>query len=62
MGQIVLVVRAERTSHAQLRQALAAIEANPVKMLLLNGARQHASQGYRYAADRAAPRSQAYIL
>lgn len=49
MGQIVVVVEAERTRHAALTQALALIDACPVKLLLLNksspgGAGDH----YRY--------------
>lgn len=36
MGQIVIVVEAEQTTHAALRQALALIESCPVKLLLLN--------------------------
>ena len=48
MGQIVLVVRAEHTSHAEVKQALAAIESCPVKLLLLNQASTQASDGYGY--------------
>lgn len=48
MGQIVLVVRAEQTSHAEVKQALAAIESCDVKLLLLNQARSQAGDGYGY--------------
>ena len=36
MGQIVMVTRAEHTLHGQVKQALAAIETCPVKMMVLN--------------------------
>lgn len=36
MGQVVVVVEAERTTHASIRQALATIESCPVKMTVLN--------------------------
>ncbi|MFZ5485058.1 MAG: XrtA-associated tyrosine autokinase [Pseudomonadota bacterium] len=52
MGQIVLVVGAERTMHAQVKQALAMIDSCPVKMLTLNRARpgplDHYGYGYGY--------------
>lgn len=50
LGQIVLVVHAERTPQAAVRQALATIEACPLKMLLLNQSRgeEHGSYGYGY--------------
>ena len=48
MGQIVLVVRAEHTSRAEVTQALAAIEACPVTLLLLNQSRAQAGDGYGY--------------
>lgn len=38
MGQVVLVVRAEKTLQAEVNQALAAIESCPVKMMILNEA------------------------
>ena len=49
MGQVVVVVEAEQTTEAALKQALAAIEVCPVKLLLLNksrGARRGAYYGY----------------
>ncbi|WP_114971841.1 XrtA-associated tyrosine autokinase [Rhodoferax ferrireducens] len=39
MGQIVVVVQAERTLQSEVRQALATIEACPVKLMLLNQAK-----------------------
>lgn len=46
MGQIVVVVEAEKTGHETLKQALALIEACPVKLLLLNKNRYGARGGY----------------
>lgn len=46
MGQVVLVVEAERTTHAQVRQALATIEPCPIRMMVLNKSRHHAVGGY----------------
>lgn len=46
MGQIVVVVEAEKTEHETLKQALALIEACPVKLLLLNKNRYGARGGY----------------
>lgn len=49
MGQVVLVVRAEKTSHAEVKSAVGAIEACPVKMIVLNGATGHIDgHGYGY--------------
>ncbi len=48
MGQIVLVVNAENTAHAAVKQAVSAIEACPVKMMVLNQARQASTDGYGY--------------
>ncbi len=49
MGQVVLVVRAESTRRGDVKRALAAIEACPVKMVLLNGATGGLDeQGYGY--------------
>lgn len=36
MGQVILVVKAESTSHAEVKAAVAALEACPVKMVALN--------------------------
>lgn len=52
MGQIVVVVQAARTTREDVRQALATIEECPVKMLVLNQARNEgldAAYGYGYA-------------
>lgn len=46
MGQIVMVVRAQKTLQSDVAQALAAIEACPVKLMLLNQARTVAKGGY----------------
>ncbi len=48
MGQVVLVVQAGRTLQSEVRQALATIEACPVKLLLLNQARTGSKGGYGY--------------
>jgi protein-tyrosine kinase len=46
MGQIVVVVQAEKTLQSEVRHALATIEACPVKLLLLNQARAVSNTGY----------------
>ena len=46
MGQIVVVVHADRTLQGTLQQALAAIDNCPVKMMVLNKARPDAIGGY----------------
>jgi exopolysaccharide/PEP-CTERM locus tyrosine autokinase len=54
MGQIVMVVAAETTSHSALTQALSTIESCEVVMMMLNKARQTdvgAYYGYYAAAD-----------
>ncbi len=50
MGQIVMVVQAEKTLQSQVKHALTTIEACPVKMLVLNQARggDQAAYGYGY--------------
>ncbi|UCV01920.1 XrtA-associated tyrosine autokinase [Dechloromonas denitrificans] len=48
MGQIIIVVNAESTAQAAVKQAIAAIDACPVKMMLLNQARQASTDGYGY--------------
>jgi Mrp family chromosome partitioning ATPase len=45
MGQVVVVVEAQKTPHAAVRQALAAIESCPVKLMLLNKGRAAATGG-----------------
>lgn len=49
MGQIVMVVQAERTLHGEVKQALATIEACPVKLMVLNRARSVSADGYGYS-------------
>lgn len=48
MGQVVMVVKAESTAHADVKHALAAIESCPVKLMLLNQARSSTPDGYGY--------------
>ena len=48
MGQVVVVVQAEKTSQSTVLQALATIESCPVKLMLLNQARTAAPAGYGY--------------
>ena len=48
MGQIVLIVNAENTLQRDVQQALATIEACPVKMMVLNQVRTVAQGGYGY--------------
>ena len=48
MGQILLVVHAERTLQSDVQHALATIEACPVKLLMLNQARNTFRGGYGY--------------
>lgn len=48
MGQVVVVVQAERTLRADVQQALATIENCPVRLLVLNKARTDAVSGYGY--------------
>lgn len=50
MGQIVMVVRAEKTLQSDVAHALATIEACPVKLMLLNRARTifKGGDGYEY--------------
>jgi len=48
MGQVVMVVQADRTLQADVQQALATIEACPVKMMLLNKVRAESRGSYGY--------------
>lgn len=48
MGQIVMVVQAERTLHSEVKQALATIESCPIKLMVLNRASSASSGGYGY--------------
>lgn len=48
MGQVVVVVKAEGTVHAEVRHALAAIQGCPIKLMLLNQASTSAEAAYGY--------------
>lgn len=48
MGQVVIVVNAGHTAQQAVKQALTAIEACPIKMMVLNQARQASTDGYGY--------------
>jgi exopolysaccharide/PEP-CTERM locus tyrosine autokinase len=48
MGQVVMVVQADRTLQADVQQALSTIESCPVKMMLLNQVRLEAKGKYGY--------------
>ena len=49
VGQVVVVVEAQRTPQNAVKQALAAIEACPVKMMMLNKGRvASGGDGYGY--------------
>jgi receptor protein-tyrosine kinase len=45
-GQVVVVVEANRTTHGTLRQALAAIDNCPVKLMVLNKSDDRGPGGY----------------
>jgi receptor protein-tyrosine kinase len=49
MGQIVMVVAAETTTHSVAQQALASIESCPIVMTVLNKASAHQETAYYYA-------------
>jgi Mrp family chromosome partitioning ATPase len=48
MGQIVMVVQAEKTLQSQVRHALSTIESCPVKLMVLNQARSSGQDAYGY--------------
>ena len=48
VGQIVMVVCAQRTLQSDVQKALEMIESCPVKLMLLNQARSHAKSSYGY--------------
>jgi exopolysaccharide/PEP-CTERM locus tyrosine autokinase len=48
MGQVVMVVQAEKTLQSQVQHALTTIEACPIKLLLLNQARGGGNDAYGY--------------
>jgi protein-tyrosine kinase len=49
MGQVVMVVQAQQTTHADVTQALATIEACPVKLMVLNKGRVLKQPGHNHA-------------
>jgi exopolysaccharide/PEP-CTERM locus tyrosine autokinase len=51
MGQIVVVVKAETTPASDVKRAVAAIEACPVKMVVLNQARSKGQGAYGYGRE-----------
>jgi len=48
MGQVVVVVKAESTSQAEVKHALAMIAGCPIKLMLLNQAATSVKDGYGY--------------
>ena len=48
MGQVVMVVQADRTLRSDVQHALSTIDSCPVRMVLLNKARAESSGGYGY--------------
>ncbi len=48
MGQVVVVVKSEGTTHSDVKHALAAIESCPVRLMLLNQARSSTNDEYGY--------------
>lgn len=48
MGQVVVVVQAEKTLQSDVRHALATIEACPVKLMLLNQVKSISKTGHEY--------------
>lgn len=50
MGQIVMVVQAEKTLQSQVRHALSTIESCPIKLLVLNQARRSSPGAYGYGS------------
>jgi receptor protein-tyrosine kinase len=66
MGQVIVVVRADSTSHAEVKHAVAALEICPVKMMVLNQTSGHFDghgygYGYGYGAEPSAqPRDNEY--
>ncbi|MBS0545407.1 MAG: tyrosine-protein kinase family protein [Proteobacteria bacterium] len=64
MGQIIVVVEAERTTQGSVRQALATIDACPIKLMVLNKSRRSApgsyygyGYGYGYGAEASPPQA-----
>lgn len=48
MGQVVIVVQAEKTLQSEVQQALATIEACPIRLMVLNQARSRGLGAYGY--------------
>lgn len=48
MGQIVMVVQADKTLQGDVQQALSTIESCPIRLMLLNQARAETAGGYAY--------------
>ena len=48
MGQVVMVVNAENTLQAAVKQAITTIQSCPVKMMVLNQVRAEKMDGYGY--------------
>ncbi|HQQ68861.1 MAG TPA: XrtA-associated tyrosine autokinase [Alicycliphilus sp.] len=48
MGQVVVVVRAEKTLQSDVEHALSTIESCPIKLMVLNQVRHHGLGGYGY--------------
>ena len=48
MGQIVMVVQAEKTLQSQVKHALSTIEACPIRLMVLNQARSRGMDAYGY--------------
>lgn len=48
MGQVVMVVQAERTLHSEVKQALSTIDNCPVRLMVLNKSQAAAAEGYGY--------------
>jgi exopolysaccharide/PEP-CTERM locus tyrosine autokinase len=64
MGQIVVVVQAERTLQTQVKHALSTIDACPVKLMLLNQVRggDQDAYGYGYGYGQGVPAGEADLV
>ncbi|MBS0390173.1 MAG: XrtA-associated tyrosine autokinase [Comamonadaceae bacterium] len=51
MGQVVVVVQAEKTLQSEVNYALSTIESSPVKYMVLNRVRNHGLGSYGYGYD-----------
>lgn len=52
MGQLVMVVQAERTAQSDVARALEAVDGGPVKLMVLNRAREASAGSYGYVHGR----------